>query len=133
MKVVIDTNEIFSFFNVHSKARELSLIPNLDLHSPSFSLKEIEKHKSKILKNFSLVESQYLLVLKLLKIVIKFVEESKYSEFLSEAEEISPDPNDVDFFALALKLNCPIWSGDKKLKGQSRVKILETKELEDRL
>jgi predicted nucleic acid-binding protein len=133
MRLVIDTNEIFSFFNAKSKAREISLVPQLDLHSPSFSMTEIEKHKSKILKSFSLSDSQFVLIKRLLEAVIKFSDESEYSSFLPEARNISPDPDDADFFALALKLNCPIWSGDKRLKEQSRVRVLETKEVEREL
>jgi len=38
---------------------------------------------------------------------------SEYKDFRQEAESISPDPNDMQYFALALKLCCPIWSNDK--------------------
>ena len=129
MRLVADTTELFSFFNARSKARELSLIPELELHSPSFFLYELKEHKSKILTSFSLTETQFLLIMKLLKTIVKVAKEEEYSEFLSEAKEISPDPDDVDFFALSLKLNCPLWSEDKLLKGQSKVKVLTTKDL----
>ena len=129
MRFVIDTTESFSFFNEKSKARELSLLIKLDLHSPNFSLKEIKEHKSKIIKSFSLSESQFELIKKLLNVVVKFSKEKEYSKFLSEAKSISPDPDDVDFFALALKLNCPIWSEEKLLKKQDKVEVLNTKEL----
>lgn len=129
MRIVIDTPEIFSFFNEKSKARELSLLPNLELHSPVFSLDEIKEHKSDILERFSLSNVQFALIEKLLNVVIKFAKENEYSEFISEAKSISPDPNDVDFFAFALKLNCPIWSEDKELKKQSKVKVYSTSEL----
>lgn len=129
MRLVADTTELFSFFNEKSKARELSLSTKLDLHSPEFSLEEIKEHKDKIVKSFSLTEPQFVLVNKLLNTVVKFVKEKEYSKLLSEAREISPDPDDVDFFALALKSNIPIWSEDKELKNQSRVKVLNTKEL----
>ena len=33
------------------------------------------------------------------------------------------------YFALALKLNCGLWSNDKELKKQSKVKILNTNEV----
>ncbi len=49
------------------------------------------------------------------------------------AEEISPDKDDVLYFALALRLDCAIWSNDKALKGQSVVAILNTKEVSERL
>ncbi len=38
---------------------------------------------------------------------------------------------DAPYFALALHLNCAIWSGDKALKGQLKVKVFNIKELVD--
>ena len=105
MRLVADTNELFSFFNARSKARELSLLPELELHSPSFSLEEIEKHKSEILKRFSLSETQFLLIKRLLRAVIKVNKAEEYSNLLPEAKKISPDIDDADFFALALRLS----------------------------
>jgi predicted nucleic acid-binding protein len=133
MRLVVNTNILFSFFNEKSKARELSTLPELELHSPSFSLEEIEKNKSKILKKFSLSEPQFSLIINLLRVVVKFAPKEEYSEFFHEAKEISPDPDDVDFFALALKLNCPIWSEDKLLKKQSRIKVFSTSDLTELL
>ena len=46
-----------------------------------------------------------------------------------EAKEISPDPDDVPYLALALKLGCAIWSNDKELKKQSVVKVYNTQEI----
>ena len=60
---------------------------------------------------------------------IEFIPVVEYKEFLKEAELICPDPDDVEYFALALKLNCPIWSNDKALKEQSVIKVLSTSEL----
>jgi predicted nucleic acid-binding protein len=40
-----------------------------------------------------------------------------------------PDPDDIDFTALALKLDCPLWSNDKELKQQTVVKVFSTSEL----
>jgi|SRR3989338_1213390 len=129
MKLVVDANEVFSFFNEKSKAREFSLSSELELYSPSFSLKEIKEHKSDVLKRFSLSETQYLLIEKLLGNVIRFADEKEYSGFLKEAKSVSPDADDTEYFALALKLNCPIWSEDKALKKQSKVKVYSTSEL----
>ena len=129
MRVVADTSELFSFFNEKSKARELSLSAKLSLQAPKFSLDEINEHKDKIIKSFSLTEPQFALVKKLLNTVVKFAGEKEYSKLLSEAREVSPDPDDVDFFALALTSKIPLWSEDKELKKQSRVKVLSTREL----
>jgi predicted nucleic acid-binding protein len=46
MMLIVDTNILFSFFNERSKARELSLLPDLELHSPYFSIDELVEHKS---------------------------------------------------------------------------------------
>jgi predicted nucleic acid-binding protein len=51
------------------------------------------------------------------------------SEFVQEAENITPDPDDMVYFALALRMKCPIWSNDKKLKEQEKVKVYNTHEL----
>ena len=52
-----------------------------------------------------------------------------FFDFIDGAERISPDPKDTSYFALALKLNCPIWSNDKKLKEQNKIKIYSTEEI----
>lgn len=129
MGLVVDANILFSFFNEKSKARELSTLSSIILYSPEFALEEINKHRGEILKRFSLSDVQFSLILKLLQIVINFVKSEEYTRFLPKAKEISPDPDDVDFFALALKLECDIWSNDTNLKEQSRVKVFSTKDL----
>ena len=129
MKFIVDTNILFSFFNEKSKARELSTLSPLILYSPEFALVEIDKHKDEILKKFSLSEMQFSLILKLLQIVVNFVKTKEYEQFLPKAKKISPDPDDVDFFALSFKLKCDIRSNDAELKEQSHVKIFSTKDL----
>jgi predicted nucleic acid-binding protein len=48
---------------------------------------------------------------------------------MPKARRISPDPDDVQYFALALKLDASIWSNDKNLKNQNIVKVFSTDEL----
>ncbi|HJH25486.1 MAG TPA: hypothetical protein C5S37_01660 [Methanophagales archaeon] len=64
-----------------------------------------------------------------MKLFVKVFALSEYRGFLSDAKTIPPDPDDVDFAALALKLDCPLWSNDKELKQQSVVKIFSTSDL----
>jgi predicted nucleic acid-binding protein len=40
-----------------------------------------------------------------------------------------PDENDLEYFALALKLRYAIWSQDKTLKQQQIIRIYSTEEL----
>lgn len=60
---------------------------------------------------------------------IKFISFSEFNEFIQKAKEICPDINDTEYFALALKFNCPIWSKDKILKKQNEIQIINTFEL----
>lgn len=53
----------------------------------------------------------------------------RLKKFVLRAKEISPDKNDIAYFALALKLKCPIWTNDKKLKDQDEIKVYSTSEL----
>ena len=44
--------------------------------------------------------------------------------------QISPDPDDVEYLAVALSLDCAIWSKDRDLKEkQFRVVVVTTEEL----
>ena len=50
--------------------------------------------------------------------------------YLEEAEKICPDPDDVAYFALALKIKCGIWSQDKELKkNQNIIQVYSTEDL----
>ncbi len=130
MRLVVDTNILFSFFKRDSLTRELvSRFEILELFTPSFCIEEILKWKETICRKCGISERSFEEILDELKVFIKVVPLSEYSEFLKKAKEICPDPDDVDFFALALKLKCPIWSNDFKLKKQPKVEILSTKEL----
>ncbi len=46
-------------------------------------------------------------------------------------KRISPDPDDTEYLALALRLVAAVWSNDEGLRRQSRVRILSTAELID--
>ena len=45
--------------------------------------------------------------------IITIIPLEEFSRYLDEAEKISPDPDDIIYFALALKLKCGLWSNDK--------------------
>jgi len=51
-------------------------------------------------------------------------------EHKEEAEQISPDPDNVQYLAVAFSLCCAIWSNDRDLKEeQDRVVVITTEEL----
>jgi predicted nucleic acid-binding protein len=130
MKLVVDTNVLFSFFKKESKTRRLILdFEILEPVTPSFCIDELNEHKELICEKSRLSDSEFEEVLDDLLIFVKVFSLSEYKNFLSDAKTISPDPDDIDLFALALKLDCPLWAQEKTFKKQSKVKVFATSDL----
>ena len=129
MLIVLDANELFAALISRGLTLDLFFSYNLELVSPDFLAKEFAKHKDEIIKKSGLSKEDIDIFFFLLIEKIKFFSAEDFSEFLQEANSISPDQDDVEYFALALKLNCPIWSEDKELKKQNRIRVISTSEL----
>jgi len=134
MKLVVDANELFSAIIAKGRGRntkklDLLFSDEIELFAPSLLFKEMERN-SEILKSKSrFSDDEFNIFAEILKNEIKTVSLNEFEDKLNEAKSICPDIKDISYFALALKLNCPIWSGDKLLKQQSSVRVLNTKEL----
>jgi predicted nucleic acid-binding protein len=129
MRLVVDANVIFSVLIKEGKTDDLFFNFSLDLYAPEYIFLELEKHKEEILRKTKRTELEFYRLLEIFKSVIKIIPNSETDDYTAEAESISPDPNDSLYLALALKMNIPIWTNDKKLKEQKRVKIYSTEEL----
>ena len=130
MKLVVDTNVLIAYFWKNSETRKIiASEKDLELMAPEFALEEINKYKKEIIKKAKISEEDFKISRIDLAISIKFFKLEAYGNFLKRAFETSPDKNDIDFFALALKLNCPLWSNDKKLKEQDKIKVYASHEL----
>jgi len=128
VKFVVDTNVLFTFFWPGSFTKGLLVDQDLEFFAPELALREINEHREEILKKTGISSKEFEMLRRDLGIFVEFIPLEEYSEFLQQASSI-PDKDDVDFVALALKLNLPIWSNDEELKRQSLVKVLSTKEL----
>lgn len=129
MKLVVDSNVLFTFFWKNSVAQKLFADQDLELCSPEFALEEINKYRDEIMKKTKITLNEFKSLRKELAIFVEFIPINEYTEYLPRALKISPDPNDVDFFSLALKMQLPLWSNDHELKNQRTIKILSTKEV----
>jgi len=129
MQLVIDANVLFSALIKGSLTAELIFEDRLKLCAPAFFIEEFMKYEELILKKTHRSKEKYIEILHCLKDVICTVPEEEFSAFLPEAEQISPDEKDSPYIALALKLKIPIWSNDKQLKQQNKVKIYSTQEI----
>ena len=130
MELVIDANILMSaLIATEGKTYDLIFNESIKLVSVDKLMRELGKHKSEILEKSGLSEYDFDIFVSLIYSEIELIPYSEIKKFISEAEKISPDPNDTEYFALALKLNCSIWSNDKKLKNQDKVKVYSTQDL----
>lgn len=131
MKLVLDSNIIFSALIKKSTTRNIILSDVFELHAPEYIFNEITKHKELLLKKSKMNEEEFDALLLLLQKHIRFVPKAKYNEKMALAEDILRDIDITDspFLALALALNCSIWSNDGHFKQQDKVVAYTTKEL----
>jgi predicted nucleic acid-binding protein len=128
MRLIVDTNILFSYFWEYSVTRKILMSRDMELFSPEFALEEINKYRNEIIDKNNLTDEGFEQVRFDVAIAVKFVPLEEYSSELKRVR-FCPDQNDIDFFALAIKMKLPIWSNDAKLKGQKKVKIMATEEL----
>ncbi|MBS3121862.1 PIN domain-containing protein [Candidatus Woesearchaeota archaeon] len=131
--IVIDANILFSALIKNSVNAKLIFEEEIILYTPEFIVDEFLKYQEMILKKTSRSKDEFIQIMHMLKDIITIIPKEEYSKFMEEAENLSPDEKDVLYFALALKLKCGIWSNDKKLKTQDKVKIYSTEEIKNLL
>lgn len=125
---MVDANTVFSSLLTKGRVLDLFLLNSklrkFELIAPEYLLLEIEKHADKLIRETKLSSSEVLEILDFIRDEIEFIPTSEFKQFEKEASGISPDAGDVPYFALALKFQCPLLSGDKILKQQSAVKVI---------
>ncbi len=129
MKIVLDNNVLFQIMNPFSTASYLFFSINVEFFTPEFIKKEFNKHKEECLVKSSLSEQEFEVRQDEIEKSIRFIPSFEYEEFLEESFQLISDSEDIDFLAIALSINAPIWSNDPHLKEQSLIKIYSTKNI----
>ena len=124
MDVVVDANVIFAILIKDGFSYHLLFSERFHLFTPEYVFTEFEKHKEEILRKTERTSADLFKFIEILKRRISIVPLEELADYIGEAEKLTPDPNDMAYFALALKLNCAIWSNDKKLKEQDKLKFI---------
>jgi predicted nucleic acid-binding protein len=118
--VVVDTNIVFSALRLqYSALRDILADQQYQFFAPKFLIVEIFKHKEKILKDNSQQEDDFYEYLNAVLHQIQFVNEAvvsigNYMEAHRLCKDI--DPKDTPFVALAIELNCPLWTRDQPIR-----------------
>jgi predicted nucleic acid-binding protein len=131
MKLVVDANILFSFFKRDSTARNLLTSFELfELYTPALGFSELVKNKAEICRKAAISEAEFEDALEALRLFIGILPDEEFKEFGSEAQRLlGAHTKDVPYFALALYLNCGIWSNEKRFKEQSRSRVFSTTDL----
>ncbi len=138
MKVVVDSNVLFTSFWKDAVFNKISLRLDLALYSPEFALEEINKYTYEIIKKAKITKEEFKKIKEELVLRVVFIPIKEYVAYLKQAQQaISDLPkeaitsllNDLDFLALSLKLECPLWSNDSLLKKQKKIEVITTKEI----
>jgi len=130
MKLIVDANILISAIICTSgKTRNLLFSEKLHLYAPDLLIEEIREHKAEIMRKSRLRRTEFDAFVELAVQNIFFVDFESFEFYISQAKEVCPDEDDTEYLALALAVDCPLWTNDKRLRNQKIVKILSTKEI----
>lgn len=133
MFLVVDANIVLSALLTKGKVFDIfavnKLIKRYEFIAPEFLFFEISKNLDEIVEKSKLSPEELGKVFKFIKDEIDFIPFVEFNKYAKEAEAMSPHIKDLQYFALALSLNCGIWSNEKAFKKQSGVKIFSTEDL----
>ena len=128
MILVIDANPFIAGFLRNSGSRLIILSGKVRLYSPDWIEQEFNRNEKELVKKFS-DTSKFSETKRLLFTFLNIIPHSEYSPYIKEASNLTKHTKDIPYFALALYLNCAIWSEERSFKKQSKVKVYSTSEL----
>ncbi len=132
MRIVIDSNVLFSSLIRNSTTRRIILQYNGFFLFPSYIFTEMQKHKKELLRKSKMNSEEFNNLLNVILKKVVIVPNETLKQHTQKALEIIKDIdiNDVLFIACALAHpNSILWSDDRKLKNQNKIKVLNTKEI----
>ncbi len=129
MDLVVDANVLFAVLIKDGGSARLLLHDKIQLFAPEFILDELEKYDKLIQKKTHRNEGELRLILSIIKDKICFIPLNEIIDVFAEAESISPDINDSPYFAVSLLIGAPLWTNDKRLGHQDRIRVYSTNDL----
>jgi predicted nucleic acid-binding protein len=132
LKLVLDTNVILKALIRDSVVRGILLRSSHEFLIPEYAIDETRKHLGMVAEKSGLSESEINSVIDALLVSIKVVPAEKVVSKWKEAGDLMAgiDAGDAPFVAAAMSASCDgIWSDDKHLRRQDKVRVWTTKEI----
>jgi len=120
VKIVVDTNIVFSaLLNGDSSIHDILFNSHgvFNFYSPELLISELEKYSDKLiilskLSPAEISEAKFRLFTTIHVVSEELIPEINWHEAYLLSKDV--DEDDTPFIALAMQLNCPLWTGDKK-------------------
>ncbi|MBN1390408.1 MAG: PIN domain-containing protein [Candidatus Thermoplasmatota archaeon] len=129
MDLVVDANVLFAALIRNNKTAELLFKDKFHLFAPEYILDEFVEHKEEIVQKSDRPGEEFYRFLDILKKRITFCPHDDFKHYMKRASEITPDPDDEEYIALALSIKAGIWSNDRSLKEMKMVDVYSTVDL----
>jgi len=132
MKIVIDSNILFSALIKNSTTRTIILMHEEKFLFPDYIFQELEKHKQLIFKKSELPEKEFNALMQEILSKVTVIPNITCSSFKDKATQLVKDIDEEDVQFVAGTLANPgsiLWSDDKKLKQIKEITVLNTAEI----
>lgn len=132
MKIILDTNILFSALIKDSTTRKIILEYNGKFLLPEYVFDEIKKHQEMLYQKTKLERKEFEQLLQIILTKVEVIPIEKLVPHRTQACKIMEniDRNDAIFIACGLAHpNSVIWTDDKDFKKQNSVRIMNTTEI----
>jgi predicted nucleic acid-binding protein len=133
MEIVLDTNVIISSLLRNGITRKILFLSPFEFYTPSSTRSEIEKHKEELIRKSKLDADAFQYMMETIFSKIQIVNLHSIEPYKNKSIEIMTgiDVSDAPFIALALHLDCPVWSNDGHFKCSKLLKPIQQKKSEN--
>ncbi len=132
MKLVLDTNVILTALIRDSLVRAAIVSPRHQFFVPESAIEEIHEHLGVVELKSGLPREEIQIALNMILLGVDVVTLEDMGDKWKEAVRVMEriDIEDAPFVGAALSMSCDgIWSDDKHLKRQKRIRVWTTKEI----
>lgn len=126
MLAIVDANVVFSALvgkgNTYKVFESNKVFGFFEFIAPEYMLSEIDEKSDRLLSLTHLEREELDDAYSFIKAQISIISFAEFSDKMHEAMKLNLE--DAPYLALAMKLSCPIISGDKQLRQQPIVEVI---------